>query len=142
MTMKRMALLAISCVAMALNASGQRPSNGAQLIQPMAYELYSWQESNGGWSFCVLASPSGPNVTVEQIFNKKFLLSGVKALKRNISGLPSGSTIFWLDRIVGAGQGTKGDVRLKYPLSQTIQDIKHYAETREVKVELGFDQKD
>jgi hypothetical protein len=105
----------------------------------MAYELYSWQEPNGGWSFSLLASPSGPNVTAEQIFNRKFFLNGVNGLKRKIAGLPSGTTVFWLDQTVGASQVAKGEARLKLPPLRTIQDIKHYAETREVKIELPPD---
>jgi hypothetical protein len=58
----------------------------------MGYELYSWRE-NGGWSFCVVPSPSGVNVSAEEVFNKKFLLSGVKDLKRKIWGQPSSGLI-------------------------------------------------
>jgi len=53
------------------------------------------------------ASPSGPNISAEQVFNKEFLLSGVKELKQRISGLPVGATILWLDRITGGwGSGS------------------------------------
>jgi hypothetical protein len=103
----------------------------------MSYELYSWQESNGSWNFCVLASPSGVNVSAEQVFNKKFLLSGVKELKRKISELPVGATMFWPDRILlSTGQKAKESEKLSYPPSETIQDIRHYAEARKIKVEV------
>jgi len=136
MIMKQMTMLAISCLGMALLASGQRPSSAGQTI-PMAYELYSWQQSNGGWNFCVLTSPSGPNISAEQVFNKKFLLNGVKDLKRKISSLPVGATVLWLDRIMGTDPKTKGSGEgLSFPPSEIIQDIRHYAETRKIKVEM------
>ena len=103
----------------------------------MSYELYSWRESNGSWNFCVLAIPSGVNVSAEQVFNKRFLLSGVKELKRKISGLPVGATIFWLDRIsLSTGQKAKESEKLSYPPSETIQGIRRHAEAYKIKVEV------
>jgi len=53
----------------------------------MGYELYSWQEPNGSWTFRLLPSPSGVNIRPEEVFNKKFLLHGV-----DIAGWPGGLT--------------------------------------------------
>ena len=141
MIMRQMTMIAITCMGMALFASGQRPSNARQ-ITPMAYELYSWQETNGRWSFCVLASPSGPNISAEQVFNKKFLLRGVKDLKRKISGLPEGATIFWLNRILGASEEAKKTPKVSFPPSEVVQDVQHYAEDRTIKLELLSGQQD
>jgi hypothetical protein len=130
--MKQTLLIVITCAAMNLYASQQRPSSAV----PMGYELYSWQQPNGSWSFSVLPSPSGVNVSAQEVFNKKFLLSGVKELKRKISGLPAGATIYWPNRIAGANQNAKEGDKLSYPPSETIQDIQHYAEARKIKVEM------
>jgi hypothetical protein len=53
--------------------------------EPRLYELYSWPQSEGTWNFRLLPSPSGVNITVETIFDKKFRLTGVDRLKREIS---------------------------------------------------------
>jgi hypothetical protein len=118
-----------------LFASGQRPKDPESVVL-VGYELYSWQESNGRWSFCVLPSPSGVNVSAEEVFNKKFRLSGVKDLKRKLSGLPEGATIYWPNRITGTDQKAKGSQKLSYPPPETIQDIRRYSESRKIKVEI------
>jgi hypothetical protein len=99
----------------------------------MGYELYSWQQPNGSWSFSLLPSPSGVNVSAQEVFNMKFHLSGVKELKRKTSGLPAGATIYWLSRISGTDQKAKEGEKLSYPPSETFQDIRHYAEARKSK---------
>jgi hypothetical protein len=77
------------------------------------------------------------NVSAEQVFNKRFLLSGVKELKRKISGLPVGATIFWPDRIsLSTGQKSKESEKLSYPPSETIQGIRRHAEAYKIKVEV------
>jgi hypothetical protein len=125
MTMRQIALLAICCVGLALRASGQE-----------AYELYSWQETHGRWNFCVLPSPSGVNLSAEQVFNKKNLLNGVEELKHKLSTLRMGATIYWLDRILGTSQAAEESPRLKYPPFQMTQDIRHYCARRKIKVEM------
>lgn len=127
MAMKQVALLTICCMGIALCASGQ-PNN--------SYELYSWRELNGRWDFCLVASPSGVNVSAEQVFDKKLRLRGVPELKRKLSRLPVGATIFWLDRILGRSQRAGEDGRVGYPPSVMINDIRHYAETHKIKVEM------
>src|SRR5437667_8861461 len=84
---RQVTLLALSFIGMILAASGQPAPKGEQAV-PMGYELYSWKQSNGRWNFSLLPSPSGVNVTAEEVFDKKFLLSGTKELKRKISDLP------------------------------------------------------
>jgi hypothetical protein len=125
-----MTFITAFCSAQGANDSLRKP--------PMGYELYSWQESNGKWSFCLLASPSGPNISAEQVFNKKFLLSGVKELNRKISGLPVGATIFWLDRIMGTSQEAKESERLSYPPANMIDQVRQYAEKYHIEVKMSF----
>jgi hypothetical protein len=103
----------------------------------MTYELYSWQQDDGRWNFRLLASPSGPNVSSEQVFDKRFLLRGIKELKRKISELPVGATVFWFDRILGdSSQESQPTKKLGYPPAEMIQDIKHYSGTRKINVEM------
>jgi len=135
MITRQVRLLVLSCMGMTLLGSGQTPNNGEPAV-PMGYELYSWQESSGRWSFSLLPSPSGVNVPLEEVFNKKFVLAGPTELKRKISSLPAGTTIYWLNRTSGTDQRSEGSKKLRYPSAQTIQDIRHYAEARGIKVEL------
>src|SRR5664280_2361603 len=102
--MKQTILIVIAwCTAMVLCLS-QRCSSSAI---PMGYELYSWQEQDDSWSFSILPSPSGVNLSAQEVFDRKFRLSGVKELKRQISGLPVGATIFWLNHLSSTGQTEK-----------------------------------
>ena len=114
-----------------LLAQGQNES-----LRTMGYELYSWQESNGRWSFSLLASPSGPNISPEQVFNKRFLLRGTKELERKISGLPVGATIFWLDHITDTSQETEESERLRYPPANIVGKVQQYAEERHVEIQI------
>lgn len=115
--------------------SAQGPNDSLRQ-PPMGYELYSWQESSGRWSFSLLASPSGPNVSAEQVFNKKFLLTGVKQLKQSISGLPVGATIFWLDRVMDTSQKSQPSHRLSYPPANVIEQVRQYADKRHIEVQM------
>jgi hypothetical protein len=103
----------------------------------MGYELYSWQGADGGWNFRLLPSPSGVNIPVEAVFNKKFLLRGVNGLNREISKLPDGATIYWLDHILGNDPKTKKSGSLSYPPANIIEQVRRHAETRHVEVQIS-----
>ena len=127
-------MVALTSIAIAFcSAQGH---NDSLRKPPKGYELYSWQESSGRWSFSLLASPSGPNISAEQVFNKKFLLNGVKELKQTISGLPVGATIFWLDRITDTSHETKASQRLSYPPANIIEQVRQYADKRHIEVQM------
>jgi hypothetical protein len=103
----------------------------------MAYELYSWPDSSGGWNFCVLYNTSSEK-TVQQVFNKKTELRGVDQLKHRISELPAGASIAWVDRLPsGTGPKAKGSESLKYPPADIMADVRRFAEEHNIKV---FDQ--
>ena len=70
------------------------------------------------------------------MFNKKFLLNGVKELKQTISGLPVGATISWLDRRTDTSQETKASKGLSYPPANIIQQVRQYAYKRHVEVQM------
>ncbi len=107
----------------------------AQTVQAQrTYELYSWQKSVGRWSFCLLVSPSGPNVTPEQVFSRKCLVVGVSNLQQRISMLRAQSTVIWLDRFTGTQQRSGKGGTLSDPL---IRDVRHEAESHNIKLEMG-----
>ena len=139
MTIRPAILLVISCLGLALVASAQESSN-SKGPSPAAYELYSWQTPNGRWRFSILPSPSGVNVSAEQVFNKKFCLAGVAELKRRISELTAGSTIYWIDHIVDAGQTATARPSVAYPAPEMVRDLRNYARTHGVKLEVSANQ--
>lgn len=102
----------------------------------MGYELYSWQGPDGGWNFRLLPSPSGVNIPAEAVFNKKFLLRGVNGLSREISKLPVGATIYWLDHILGSGSPAKESARLRHPPANIVDQVRRSAKTRHVEVQM------
>lgn len=128
-------VLTLTCIAFAL-CSAQGPNDSLRK-PPMGYELYSWQGADGSWNFSLLPSPSGVNIPAEAVFNKKFLLRGVNGLNREISKLPVGATIYWLDRILGNGPKTKKSESLSYPPANIIEHVRRHAEARHVEVQMS-----
>ena len=133
MNYSKILLIVVGFIATAMVLVAQQTSK----MGSMAYELYSWQQPRGAWSFSVVPSPSGVNVSAEQVFNKKSVLRGVTELKRRISDLPSGASILWPDRIsLNTGEKAKESAKLSYPSAEIMQDIKRYAEAHKIKVEV------
>jgi hypothetical protein len=101
---------------------------------PIGYELYSWQEASGEWNFCILYT-TNIEKTVKQVFDEKRTLRGFVQLKRKLDALPEGARVSWLNRIpLGTGPNAKGSERLGYPPSDVIQEIRRYAEGRNIKI--------
>jgi hypothetical protein len=116
-----------------LLCASQRPEKAEQKT-PMVYELYSWQDSSGGWSFCVLYNTSSEK-TVKEVFNKKTELRGVDELKHRISELPAGASISWVNRLpTGTKPNVKGSEGLKYPPAEIMDDVKRFAEAHGVTI--------
>jgi hypothetical protein len=132
--MRQIVLLAISCMAIASCASAQLSATVAQ--PPKTYELYSWRESNGSWTFSVVPSPSGANISAAQVRKRKFLLKTLNDLNLKIASLPGGTKILWLDRIAGSGEHAKGNKNLSFPPMELTEKIQHYARSVDVQVDL------
>ena len=103
---------------------------------PPSYELYSWPQRNGIWNFCLLPSPSGVNLPIETIFNKKFRLTGVDQLKQKISLLPTDTSIFWMNGITSGQTATAESKKLALPPAETVEDVKRYAGKRGIHVQV------
>jgi|SRR5580698_1887672 hypothetical protein len=98
------------------------------------YELYSWQTTPGsGWNFSVFYN-TDRNKTVKEVFDKKVVLSGVDQLKLKIVDMPEGSHIIWFDRLTINGAKARGSERLQYPPQELVQEIRRYAQTRNIQV--------
>ena len=129
--MRTTCLLALGCVIVAVAAYPQsQMGNGAQI----GYELYSWKEANGDWSFSVLYTTSIQK-TVKQVLDDKTALHGLDQLKAKVDALPRGARVSWLGRIpVSTGPRAKGSERLGYPPVDVIQDVRRHAEKRNIKI--------
>jgi hypothetical protein len=109
---------------------------GFARVPPQTYELYSWPQSNGIWNFRLLRSPSGVNISAETIFDKKFRLTGIPQLKRKISELPTGTTIIWMSGIASSETPTLESRKLALPSTQTVAQVKRYAGTHGVQMDI------
>lgn len=132
----RQTLLLVGLICITVAQCFAQAANNPLRKPPMGYELYSWHGPNGSWNFSLVPSPSGVNIPAEAVFNKKFLLHGIKALNKEMSRLPAGTTIYWLDRILGNGPKTKKTGRLSYPPANIIDQIRQTAETLHVELVL------
>jgi hypothetical protein len=132
--MKRLLrLILLISMAIPIHSSAQTDKS---LRAPMGYELYSWKETRGTWSFSLLSNTSSEK-TVNEIFSSKARLRGPDELKRSISALPRGATVFWLDRVPsGSGPTQKGSERLCYPPHALREEIQSYARDKDIKVEI------
>jgi hypothetical protein len=126
-------LVAMSCLAVFLAAAQQ---GGGPVRPAMGYELYSWRGSKGEWEFQLLFNTNSEK-TSSEVFNEKTALKGLGKLKRRISELPEGSTIFWLDRVpLGSKPKAKGSDKLRYPPASVIDKIKRDAAGRHIDVKV------
>ncbi len=131
--MLRLALLSLLCT-LSLSALQKPSENHTTANVYVLYELYSWQDARSGeWNFSVLYNTSRIK-SVNEVFNKKTLLRNVEQLKQKIAGMPSGSKIIWNDELLANGRKQKGSERLKYPPEEIVQEIKQYAQARNVEL--------
>jgi len=103
---------------------------------PPSYELYSWPQTNGMWRFCLLPSPSGVNIPIETIFNKKFRLTGADQLKQKISLLPTNTTILWMNGITSGQTPSAESKKLALPPAEMVEQVKRYAGKRGIHVQV------
>ena len=129
-------LVALALVLVVVPASVAQTQGGFAHPPARLYELYSWPESNGIWNFCLLPSPSGVNVPVETIFDKKFRITGIEELERKLSVLPTGTRIIWLPGLTAGQTPNKESSKLTLPSSGTVEKVKRYANQRGIQVEV------
>jgi len=100
------------------------------------YQLYSWQDPQAGWNFAILPN-SDREKTAAWVFDKRGVIRGVDELKLEISKLPKGSSILWLDRLnPGEIPKKKESERLEFPPMQIISDVRRFAEAHGIKLEI------
>lgn len=129
-------LVVLALIVAAIPPSGAQIPDGFAHPSPRLYELYSWPRSNGSWNFCLLPSPSGVNIPVETIFNKKFRITGIDQLERKIALLPTGTRIIWINGITAGQTPTTESSKLALPPLHTVEQVKRYAEEHRVQVQV------
>jgi hypothetical protein len=110
-----------------------QPQSGEEK-PPLTYQLYSWEDANGGgWNFSVLHDTNRQK-TVAEVFNPKVTLKGLDQLERKLSEMPKGSHVVWFDRLTLGGTKVKGSESLKYPPDQVVAEIKQHAQTQNIDI--------
>ncbi|HEX9897455.1 MAG TPA: hypothetical protein VGA85_07365 [Dehalococcoidales bacterium] len=99
------------------------------------YELYSWLEDSQ-WHFTLITGTNRTK-TLEEIISEEDFVSetgwvnvhvvGIDAIKTALSKLPQGESIFWCDEL-HIGQTTETNINMQLPPTETLNDIKEYAE--------------
>ena len=104
---------------------------------PYAYELYSWQTPQGEWNFSLFVSPSGIELPLELVLSKKWTLRGLDELKNELSDLPEGKAVLWLNS-APLRSGVKGsdNKRLEYPPQEIVDEVVRFAESHQITIDV------
>lgn len=127
----RTVMMVASICFLTLFVRATEPARSTSAVIP-TYELYSWQEADGSWSFSLLYTTNRQK-TAEEVFSDKAALHGVAQLKQKLSKLPKSSRIVWFDRLTLRGAKIEGTERLKYPPKDIVDDVKRCAELHSIK---------
>ncbi len=92
----------------------------------MDYELYSWQDPFGGWTFSLFPAISNAGIAPGVIMHPSNVLEGQQKLKRAIAALPTHSQILWLDHSLGGWKDAKEWEIIKYPPPEVMADIRKF----------------
>jgi hypothetical protein len=105
------------------------------------YELYSWQDAKGIWTFGLFPGVSNAGLHPDYIMRQSSALTGLEKLKGAVAMLPVGSEILWLDHGVGMWKKEKGWERIKFPPAEVIADIRKFCETKRYKLSIDQQKK-
>ena len=113
---------------------GPGQGTGREIPLRIYYELYSWKDSRTGeWNFSLLYN-TNRNKTVREVFNKRRALRGLDMLKVRLSGIPKGSCVVWFRELTFNGVRAKGSEALGYPPEGIINEVRRYAQSRDIEV--------
>jgi hypothetical protein len=129
----RRLLLIVLCGSLTVGQSMAQKQKASNPVISVSYDLYSWRQGDGSWSFSVLGNTNRMK-TPEEIFDEKEALHGVPRLKQRISHLLRPSRIVWVGNILDKGAPVKGTERLALPPKEIGEDVKRYAETRHIEM--------
>ena len=129
-------LIVLALILAAISPSVAQAPDGFSHPSPRLYELYSWPQSNSIWNFCLLPSPSGVNIHVETIFDKKFRITGTDQLERKMSLLPAGTKVIWMSGITAGQTPTRESSKLALPPLHTVEQVRRFAQKKHIEVEI------
>jgi hypothetical protein len=98
------------------------------------FELYSWQDAKGEWTFSLWPATSNAGLHPDVILRPSSALTGQEKIKRSIAKIPSGSEIIWLDHAIGMWKDAKGWERIKYPPADVVADIRKFCNAKGFKL--------
>jgi hypothetical protein len=126
----------VACICLAMAAC---QSIAAQATVPPVlpgYELYSWQAKNGTWNYSLVVSPSGANVSEDQVFDPQFRLRGTGVLEAKLAELTPGTNVYWLDGLPSGHAEPMSRPNLRYPPPATIRDVRYSAQSRHLNLQM------
>jgi hypothetical protein len=115
-------VLLLGYLASGLYMAKEQSAGGSQPRD--VYELYSWRDDKGLWTFSIMSGAISRQRTVEEIFSEKQAIHGVDKLKLKISHLARPSQLVWSDKLIFNGAPVKGSERLAFPPKEIIEDVK------------------
>jgi hypothetical protein len=118
-------------------AMGLSVQLGPQQTEIKTYELYSWQDAKGKWTFGLFPAITSAGLHPDVIMRESSALTGPERLKRAIAALPAGSDIIWLDHAVGMWKDAKGWEHIKFPPDQVIAGIRKYCDSKGYKLDVA-----
>jgi len=90
------------------------------------FELYSWRNSDGVWSFALFPG-TNQRKTKQEIKKKENRISSISELAKRFSSLPEGENVYWFNRDVAG---------FEFPDDSMITEIKLSAKTAKIKLHL------
>lgn len=108
-------------------------SQSTQETARLTYQLYSWEDANGGWNFSVLHDTNRQK-TIAEVFSSKATSKGLERLKRKLSEMPEASRLVWFDGLTAGGVKVKGSESLKYPPDEVVAQVRQFAEARKIEL--------
>jgi hypothetical protein len=109
------------CVAAMSLAAQERSQPGK-----IKYELYSWREPSGRWTFGLLPAYTSAGTHPNVITHPSNALDGQQKLKRAIAALPRHSEIRWYDHALSTWRDAQELHIIKYPPPEIIADIRNF----------------
>jgi len=96
--------------------------------------LFSWQGSDGLWSFSILEWPLGRLPTLQEA--QKDSLPGLNALKRKLASLPDGYRLGWMnqDTLEPEISQEKSRDQVSIPPPAMVEEVRRFAEAHHVKI--------
>ena len=90
------------------------------------FELYSWQNEDGGWRYSILEG-TNRNKTLEEVQATSLDLQGVK---NAISQMAVGESLFWTNSVYDMGSGQA--LHLPFPPSTVVDELTEFAREKQV----------